>query len=73
MADPIDTKLYDKRTAARLMRTGALDPKDWERHLKSLPDLEHNALPIESDLERDLDDAEMAEADDEIEEPVQSV
>lgn len=56
MADN-DPKLFDKRVAQRYVRKGILDEKEWEKHLKSLPDLAGQAVPIESDLDADdLDD-----------------
>jgi hypothetical protein len=39
MADALDPKLVDKRTAERYLREGILDAKAYERLLKSLPDL----------------------------------
>jgi hypothetical protein len=51
MADEIDRKLLDKRVAQRYLRTGVLDEKEYEKHLKSLPDLAGEAVPIEADLD----------------------
>ncbi len=63
MAD-IETKLTDKRVAHRYVRKGLLDEKDWERHLKALPDLAEQALPLEASMEGDdLDDDDEDEAD----------
>ena len=57
MADAPDPKLFDKRVAHRYVRKGRLDEKEWEKHLKSLPDLADQAVPVESDLDQDdLDD-----------------
>jgi hypothetical protein len=57
MADEIDRKLLDKRVAQRYVRKGLLDEKEWEKHLKSLPDVAAQAVPVESDLDNDdLDD-----------------
>ena len=39
MAEPLDPKNIDKRTAARHPAQGELDEKAWERYLKSLPDV----------------------------------
>jgi hypothetical protein len=33
------------------VRKGRLDEKEWERHLKSLPDLADQAIPVESEFE----------------------
>jgi hypothetical protein len=65
MADEIDRRLSDKRVAQRYLRKGLLDEKDYDRHLKSLPDLADQAVPVESALhgvEDDLDDDEPAPA-----------
>jgi len=51
MADPIETKLVDKRVAHRYIRKGLLDEKEYERHLKSLPDLSDQALSVEASIE----------------------
>ncbi len=65
MADH-ETKLIDKRVAHRYVRKGILDEKDWEKHLKALPDLAEQALPLEASMEGDdFDDEE----DDEPETP----
>jgi len=64
MADPIEAKLIDKRVAHRYVRKGILDEKDWDKHVKGLPDLAEKALPLEAEMDGDeLDD------DDELEEP----
>ena len=59
MSDQLDPKLLDKRTAERHLRTGKLEDKAWEKHLKSLPDVADKAVAVEStmaDLDDDLDD-----------------
>ncbi|HXX32426.1 MAG TPA: hypothetical protein VEJ89_17115 [Myxococcaceae bacterium] len=48
MAETQDPKLFDKRTAARYREAGLLDEKSWERHLKALPDLADEALPVDT-------------------------
>ncbi len=64
MADPIETRLIDKRVAHRYVRKGILDDKEYEKYLKSLPDLSDQALTVEASMEGDeLDDEpEPAEA-----------
>jgi hypothetical protein len=61
MAD-IENKLIDRRTSARYLRKGVLDEKDYERHLKALPDLADQALPVEAAMEGedDLEDDDEA-------------
>ena len=66
MADTVDIKFLDKRTADRYMRTGLLDEKDWDKHLKGLPDLAEKAVSVEStmfeDEEVDAEDEAVEEA-----------
>jgi hypothetical protein len=64
MADDTETKLLDKRVAQRYVRKGLLDEKEWEKHLKSLPDLAGQAMPVESDLDEELDDEDDLEPED---------
>jgi hypothetical protein len=51
MADTLENKLVDKRVAPRYIRKGQLDEKDYERYLKSLPDVADQAVPVESEVE----------------------
>jgi hypothetical protein len=53
MSDTIETRYTDKRTAERFIRTGLLDEKAWEKHLKSLPDVADKAVPVESSMSTD--------------------
>jgi hypothetical protein len=57
MAEPLDPKNIDKRTAARSLAQGEVDDKAWERYLKSLPDVTEKAAQVETT---------MADADDDI-------
>jgi hypothetical protein len=62
MPDDTERKLLDKRVAQRYIKKGRLDEKDWEKHLKGLPDLAGQAVPVESDIDDDdLDDEELDE------------
>jgi hypothetical protein len=57
MADPHDTKTIDKRVVHRYVRKGIVDEKEYDKHLKNLPDLADNAAPVEASIEgEDLDD-----------------
>ena len=56
MADPIENRHVDKRVAQRYVRRGVVDEKDFERYLKSLPDLAEQAMPIEASMEGQPDD-----------------
>ena len=51
MADTLDPKMIDKRVAQRYVKKGLLSEKDYERHIKSLPDLAEQAAVIEANLE----------------------
>jgi hypothetical protein len=70
MADPIENKLIDKRVAHRYVRKGLVDEKDYEKYLKSLPDLADQALSVEAAM----DDDDLDDLDDELDdEPVDEV
>ena len=58
MADPVDSKQLDKRTAARYRDSGLLDEKVWEKHLKALPDLNTESLTVDTRMSSDPDDDE---------------
>lgn len=51
MAEGFENKLIDKRVVARYMRKGLVDEKEFEASLKKLPDLEADAIPVESEFE----------------------
>jgi hypothetical protein len=51
MADQFENKQIDKRVVVRYVRRNVIDEKDYEKHLKSLPDLAEQAMPIESLME----------------------
>jgi len=62
MPDTIDRKLVDRRVVNRYLRKNRLDEKEYEKYLKSLPDLAEQAVPVEAALEDDdLDDDELDE------------
>lgn len=56
MADQLENRLVDKRVALRYVKKNVLDEKDWEKHLKSLPDLADQAVAIEAAMEGEPDD-----------------
>ncbi|HET6981734.1 MAG TPA: hypothetical protein VFI53_06315 [Myxococcaceae bacterium] len=59
MAEPLDPKNIDKRTAARYLAQGEVDEKAWDRYLKSLPDVSEKAAQVETvmaDADEFLDD-----------------
>lgn len=53
MADHLENKLVDKRVARRYVRKGLVDEKDFEKHIKNLPDLAEDAVPVEASIESD--------------------
>jgi hypothetical protein len=55
MSDTINPRHLDKRTAERYIRSGQLDEKEWEKHLKSLPDLAEKAASVDTVMEEDED------------------
>jgi hypothetical protein len=61
MADPIQNKHVDKRVAHRYVKKGVVEDKEYERYLKSLPDLAEQALTVEASMEGDEDADEPAE------------
>jgi len=68
MADTIDPRFLDKRTAERYQRAGLLDEKAYERHIKGLPDVAEKSVSVETTMTDDEDfddDEEEDEADDE--------
>jgi hypothetical protein len=64
MAEPLDPKNIDKRTAARYLAQGEVDEKAWERYLKSLPDVSEKAAQVETVM-ADTDDFPDDESDEE--------
>lgn len=68
MADTADPKYLDKRTAERYLRSGHLDEKAYERHLKGLPDVAEKAVPIETLMLDDVEDFDDEEDEDDMDE-----
>jgi hypothetical protein len=59
MAETYEIKLIDRRVVKRYVRKGIVDEKEYAAHLKALPDLEGQALSVESAMEDDqLDDVD---------------
>jgi hypothetical protein len=58
MADQFENKTIDKRVVSRYVRRGIVDEKDYQQHLKSLPDLADQALDIEVAMDGEPDDDE---------------
>ncbi len=61
MSETIDPRYSDKRTAERYIKSGHLDEKAWEKHIKGLPDVAEKGEAVEanlSDLDEDFEDDE---------------
>lgn len=43
MTKPKDEQVYDLRTLEQLIREGAVDPKEYQSYLKTIPDCSSNA------------------------------
>jgi hypothetical protein len=56
MADQFENRHIDKRVAHRYLKKAVIDEKDYERHIKSLPDLADQAIEIESAMEGEPDE-----------------
>jgi hypothetical protein len=50
--------VLDRRVVKRYVRKGVVDEKEFAAYLKALPDLEENALPVESAMDGELTDDE---------------
>jgi hypothetical protein len=54
--NPIDPKNADKRTVDRYVRTGQLDEKAYDKHVKSLPDLADKTATVSTTMADDSGD-----------------
>ena len=66
MADAIDPKYLDKRTQDRYLRSGQLDEKTLDKHLKSLPDVAEKSSQVATLMDADEEEEipqEAAEAE----------
>jgi hypothetical protein len=61
MADQLENKVVDKRVAHRYVRKGVVDEKDYDKHIKGLPDLADQAAPVEASIEAHDDDEDDGE------------
>ncbi len=61
-------RTYDVRTIERNIKKGNLTRKDYDKHLKSLPDVAEKVAPPEEDELDDVADDELDETDDETDE-----
>ncbi|RKH87613.1 hypothetical protein D7Y21_18570 [Corallococcus sp. AB045] len=65
MAEGINPKHLDKRTAERYQRSGQVDEDAYKKHLEELPDVADKSVPIETLMDGDIDDDLDDEDDDE--------
>ncbi|RKH49713.1 hypothetical protein D7X96_21535 [Corallococcus interemptor] len=56
MAEGINPKHLDKRTAERYQRSGQVDEDAYKKHLEELPDVADKAVPIDTQMDGDIDD-----------------
>ncbi|AFE04635.1 hypothetical protein COCOR_02401 [Corallococcus coralloides DSM 2259] len=56
MAEGINPKHLDKRTAERYQRSGQVDEEAYKKHLEELPDVADKAVPIDTQMDGDIDD-----------------
>jgi hypothetical protein len=52
----LDPRYTDKRTIDRYIKTGMIDEKEYEKHVKNLPDVSEKGMAVESVLDDDIDD-----------------
>ena len=52
----IDLRYADKRTVERYIKFGKMDEKEYEKHIKGLPDLADKAAPVEVVMDEFFDD-----------------
>jgi hypothetical protein len=66
MADAMDPKHLDKRTAERYLRSGQLDEAAYKQHIETLPDVTEKSVPVDTLMQdEDFDDDEDDFEDDE--------
>jgi hypothetical protein len=53
---PPDSKLIDKRTWERHLRSGRLDEKTYERYIKGLPDSADKAASVQTVVQNNPDE-----------------
>jgi hypothetical protein len=65
MAEGIDPKKLDKRTAERYLRGGQVDEDAYKKHIEELPDVADKSVTISTTMEGDdLDDYDDEDEDD---------
>jgi hypothetical protein len=64
MADQPENKLVDKRVAHRYVRKNLLEEKEYERYLKTLPDLAERAVAVEASMDHSADEPDEGDEED---------
>ena len=57
----IDARYSDKRTAERYIKLGMIDEKDYEKHLKALPDVAEKGERVQAEAEEYILDEDLNE------------
>jgi hypothetical protein len=56
MADQFENRQIDKRVVHRYLRKGIVEEREYDKLVKSLPDLADQAMPIEASFEAEGED-----------------
>ena len=57
----IDVRYSDKRTAERYIKLGMIDEKDYEKHLKALPDVAEKGERVQAEADEYILDEDLNE------------
>ncbi len=57
----IATRYSDKRTAERYIKLGMIDEKDYEKHLKALPDVAEKGERVQAEADEYILDEDLNE------------
>ena len=57
----IDARYSDKRTAERYIKLGMIDEKDYEKHLKALPDVAEKGERVQAEADEYILDEDLNE------------
>lgn len=57
----IDVRYSDKRTAERYIKLGMIEEKDYEKHLKALPDVAEKGERVQAEADEYILDEDLNE------------
>ncbi len=57
----LDVRYSDKRTAERYIKLGMIDEKDYEKHLKALPDVAEKGERLQAEADEYILDEDLNE------------